>query len=520
MLKRRGSDGCLIPFIIVGIHLYFYVKDITKKLGGKNGSKGGERIMRSDIQKKIRKIDMKSWRNISVEFGRDVLEVLVPPSCVELSMKDVTILPNPPKAIEEAFLNPIGSPTLEEIIPKKGKPAEEMTVAIAVSDITRPVPYKGENGILPPLLRRLESSGIKKEKIKIIVATGMHRASTDEEKVEMYGKEVVEQYTLLDHDCENNDLLESIGKTKRGTHVYVNRDFYFSDIKIATGLVESHFFTGISGGRKAICPGLVDVKTIQKFHGPNYLEDPRATNLVLEGNPCHEEALEVAQTVGVDFIVNVNLDKDLHLVRIFAGDMMEANLKAFEMIKGYAEIPLEKAFDIVLTHGGYVGRDHYQTAKAGVGALPAVKEGGTIIIAANNRDPIQPIGSTEYKTLIHLLKIQGPDRYLGLLQSPNWQFTKDQWEPEVWGKVIRKVGEEGLIYCTMEISREDHCLLPGVCGLDLLKGKRKTPTLEKAREMVQNGVLLAVNRYREKGIEPSMAFIREGPYAVPIQMPR
>jgi hypothetical protein len=181
---------------------------------------------------------------------------------------------------------------------------------------------------------------------------------------------------------------------------------------------------------------------------------------------------------------------------------------------------LEREFDIVLTHGGYVGRDHYQTAKAGVGALPAVKPGGIIIIAANNRDPIQPIGSTEYKTLIHLLKIQGPDRYLGLLQNPNWQFTKDQWEPEVWGKVIRKVGEEGLIYCTIEISKEDHCLLPGVCGLDLLKGKRKTPTLEKAQEMVQNAVLLAISRYHGKGVEPTMAFIREGPYAVPIQLPR
>ena len=451
-----------------------------------------------------------------MEFGQNILEVSVPANCAELSMKEVPILPNPQKAIEEAFLNPINSPPLEEIIRKKGKPPGEMSVAIAVSDITRPVPYKGENGILPPLLKRLESSGIKRENIKIIVATGMHRASTDEEKVEMYGKEVVEQYTILDHDCENNALLESIGKTKRGTHVYVNRNFYFADVKIATGLVESHFFTGISGGRKSICPGLVDVKTIQKFHGPYYLEDPHATNLVLEGNPCHEEALEVAQTVGVDFIVNVNLDRDLRLTRVFTGDMVEANLKAFEMIKGYAEIPLEREFDIVLTHGGYVGRDHYQTAKAGVGALPAVKEGGIIIIAANNRDPIQPIGSTEYKTLIHLLKIQGPDRYLGLLQNPNWQFTKDQWEPEVWGKVIRKVGEEGLIYCTIEISKEDHCLLPGVCGLDLLKGKRKTPTLEKAQEMVQNAVLLAISRYHGKGIEPTMAFIREGPYAVPI----
>ena len=103
-------------------------------------------------------------------------------------MKEVPGLSDPRAAIEKAFLNPIGSPTLEEIIRKKGKPPEKLSVAIAVSDITRPVPYKGENGILLPLLRRLESSGIPKQNIKIIVATGMHRASTHEEKVEMYGE--------------------------------------------------------------------------------------------------------------------------------------------------------------------------------------------------------------------------------------------------------------------------------------------------------------------------------------------
>jgi nickel-dependent lactate racemase len=473
--------------------------------------------MLPDMKKAIKKIDTKDWKKVPVEFGRDVLEISVPPGCAELTMKDVPVLPDPQRAFEEAFLNPISSPPLEEIIRRKGKPPGELSAAIAVSDITRPVPYRGEGGILRPLLRRLESSGVKKENVKIIVATGMHRASTDEEKAEMYGKEVVDQYTILDHDCENNDLLESIGKTKRGTHVYVNRDFYFADLKIATGLVESHFFTGISGGRKAVCPGLVDVKTIQKFHGPYYLEDPNATNLVLEGNPCHEEALEVAQTVGVDFVINVNLDKDLRLIRVFTGDMVEANWKAFEMIKGYAQIPLDEEFDIVLTHSGYVGRDHYQTAKAGVGALPAVKEGGVIIIAANNRDFLNPIGSPEYRSLIHMLKLQGPDSYLDLLRTPSWKFTKDQWEPEVWGKVLKKVGEDGLIYCSLEIERENYCVLPGVCGLDLLKGKRKNPTLDKAREMVQNAVLLAVSRYRKKGIEPTMAFIREGPYAVPVQ---
>jgi len=478
--------------------------------------KWGRRKMRSDIQKKIKKVDTKGWKKISVEFGRNAIEILAPPHCVELSMKDVPVLPDPQNALEAAFSNPIGSPTLEEIIRKKGKPAEEISVAIAVSDITRPVPYKGEKSILLPILKRLESSGIRKQNIKIIVATGMHRPSTDEEKAEMFGKEVVDQYPLLDHDCENDGLLESIGTTQRGTNVYVNRDFFSSDLKIATGLVESHFMTGVSGGRKSICPGLVDVKTIQRFHGVNYLENPNADNLILEGNPCHEEAIEVARTVGVDLIANVTLNKDMEITGVFVGHLEEAHMAAYRHMRGYAIVPVDQEYDIVLTHGGYVGRNHYQTAKAACGAIPAMKEGGMLIIAADNRDA-EPIGTPEYRTLIHLLKLQGIDRYLRIISHPDWTFTKDQWEPEVWGRVLRKIGEEGLIYCTLEISKEDYCLLPGQCGLDFLRRKRIKPAMEASREMVQNAVLFAVYRYRERGIEPTLAFIREGPYAVPIR---
>jgi len=332
----------------------------------------------------------------------------------------------------------------------------------------------------------------------------------------MYGEEIVEQFTILDHDCENKDLLVSIGKTKRDTDVYVNKDFHFADLKIATGLVESHFMAGISGGRKAVCPGLVDVKTIERFHGPDYLEHPNATNLVLEGNPCHEEALEVAKTVGVDFIVNVTLDKDMHLTRVFAGDLVEAHMEAFEMVKAYAEIPLDRQFDIVLTHGGYVGRDHYQTAKAGVGAIPAVKEGGVIIIVANNRD-VEPIGSIEYRTLSHLLKLQGPDGFLDLLKHPHWRFTKDQWEPEVWGKPLRAVGEEGLIYCSGEIPEEDYAILPGTGGYEFLMAEfEETSNLEKAQSMVQNALIYSIYQFKKRDIQPSVCYIREGPYAVPV----
>jgi nickel-dependent lactate racemase len=472
--------------------------------------------MKPDLEEALSQVDTGDWKRIPLEYGDVTLEINVPSDSVEISMGAVPSIDDWQEEIERAFSNPIGSPKLEEIVKKKGKKPGDMTVSVTVSDITRPVPYKGEKGILGPVLRVLESQGLRRENIKIIVGTGMHRASTREEKVQMYGEEVVDQFTVLDHDCENEDLLASIGRTKRDTHVYVNKDFYFADLKIATGLVESHFMTGVSGGRKAVCPGLVDVKTIEKFHGPYYLEDPNATNLILDGNPCHEEALEVAKTVGVDFMVNVTLDKDMRLTRVFAGDLVEAHMEAFEMIKAYAEIPLERQFDVVLTHGGYVGRDHYQTAKAGVGAIPAVKPGGVIIIAANNRD-MEPIGSMEYKTLSHLLRMQKPDGFLDLLRHPGWRFTKDQWEPEVWGKPLTVVGEEGLIYCSGEIPEEDYVIIPGTSGYEFLLPEfwgRSNP--EKAQAMVQNALIYSIYQLRKGDITPSICYIREGPYAIPV----
>lgn len=452
-----------------------------------------------------------------MEFTGGPLLVLLPPDCVELTMKKAQVLKNPAKEIEKTLDEPIGGPNLEEIIRGKGKPAGQLKVAITVSDITRPVPYKGKNGILSPLLNKLRAQGIMKQNILIIVGTGTHRASTPQEKVEMFGKEIVCAYEIQDHDCQDKASLVYVGKTPTGTEVFLNKRFHEADLKIATGLTESHFMAGASGGRKAICPGLVDQRTIQKFHGPDFLESPCATNLVFEGNPCHEESLAVARAVGVDFTITVTLDKDMRLTGIFAGDLEKVLHDAVSKIKTYGEIPVEEEFDIVLTHGGYVGRNHYQTAKAAVGALPAVKSNGVIIIAADNRDE-EPIGGPEYKTLTHLLKLQGADGYVDLLKSPGWKFTKDQWEPEVWGRVLRKVGEGGLTYCASDIPEEDFAILPGVSGYEFLTpAGRKKARAKKVQEMVQNAVIYFHRAYEDKNIPSRIAFIREGPYAVPVK---
>ncbi len=473
--------------------------------------------MNHNISDIVSNADTGGWKKIKVEFGEDILDISAPPNCETLKMKRMPCLTHSKEEISNALNNPIGSPTLPEIIRSKGKPPKEITVCITVSDITRPVPYKGENGILPPLAEIIEGSGVKRENIVIVIGNGMHRPSTEEERLFMYGKDIVDNYRIVDHDSEDWSTLVLAAHTKRNTEVYLNKIFFESDVRIVTGLVESHFMTGVSGGRKAVCPALVNTKTIQKFHGVDFLEDPNATNLIIDGNPCHEESLEVAETVGVDFMISTTLDNTLCITGVYGGDLVKAHLAAFEAMKEFVQIPIRDPYDIVLTHAGYVGRDHYQSVKAAVCAMPAVKKNGVIVMLANNVD-IEPIGSQEYKTLLHLFKILGPDGYISILKNPDWVFTKDQWEPEMWGKPIRKTGQDGLIYCSPQIPEADFKIIPGINGYDLINnGDKFVSNKEKAAAMLQNAVIYATNHPRFQGRAPTMAFIEEGPYAIPME---
>jgi len=473
-------------------------------------------IMNKEIAAIIAGADTRKWKPIKVDFGNDFLNINVPEDCEILTMPSMPCLVDSGEAITNALNAPIGSPTLSEIINSKDKPIDQLTVCITVSDITRPAPYSGENGLLLPLLRLIEETGVKKDNIVIVIGNGMHRHSTLEERLHMYGRQVVENYRIVDHDCEDDASMVLAAQTKSGTQVHLNRIFYESDVKIITGLVESHFMAGVSGGRKAVCPALVNTKTIQFFHSVRVLEDPRATNLILDGNPCHEEALEVAQTVGIDFLVNVTLDKRLCLTGVFAGALEEAHLAAYEAMKASVMIPIAQPFDVVVTHAGYVGRNHYQAVKAAVNAMPAVKDNGMIVMLANNVD-VEPIGSQEYKTFLHLFKILGPDGYNNVLEHPDWIFTKDQWEPEMWGKPYRKVGMDGLIYCAPQIPKENYDIIPGPSGYDVIDaGVDFASDKEKATAMLQNAIVYAVKHPRFKGRKPTVAYIEEGPYAVPM----
>src|SRR5262249_15142939 len=181
----------------------------------------------------------------------------------------------------------------------------------------RPVP----NGIvLPPILRTLEAAGMGPEHIEIVVATGLHRSNTRDELIEMTSADIVARYRIRNHVARDADAHVHLGRTMRGTEIWLDRGFMDADLKIVTGLIEPHLMAGYSGGRKAVAPGLAGVDTMRSAHGPVMLEDHVGPGII-EGNPFHADLMEIARRARVDFMLDVSIDRARRLTGVFAGDI-------------------------------------------------------------------------------------------------------------------------------------------------------------------------------------------------------
>jgi hypothetical protein len=299
--------------------------------------------------------------------------------------------------------------------------------------------------------------------------------------------------------------LRFVAKTASGTEVYINTHYLDADLKILTGEIKPHFMAGFSGGRKAICPGLANLETLQKFHSPQFLEHPCATSLVLEGNPCHHEAMEVAERVGADFLINVTMSEDKRLTGVYAGDWRVAFARATAALAEAVRVPVTAPYEVLITIDATI--NHYQAAKAAVGALPILVDGGTLIQVANSSDGI---GAVEYVHELEYLRSLSSHRdYIAaLFRRPT--VLKDQWEVEMWCKVLEKVGgPAGLIYCTTGISAGDLEKLPLTSGYAYTGEHQLGPMVQRALQRTRSAW------QQHLGRAPRLGVILDGAHAIP-----
>lgn len=422
--------------------------------------------------------------DIKLDYGRADLNVKIDDKRLLdiIENKPVKTLDNIKDRLLDGFKKPIGSLPLKELI--QGK----KNICIVISDNTRAVPT---GTILDALLPEIESYGIRKESVTILVATGLHRSNTKEELIKMVGRAVVENYRIINHNARDRSSCDYVGKTGRGIPVILDRVYTESDFSILTGLIEPHFMAGFSGGRKAICPGISYMDMFKHFHGPAILESPKAATAILEGNPFHDESIEIAKMVGVDFIVNVTINKNKQITGIFCGDLEKAHYMGADFCRRNSIFKIDKQADIVLTSaGGYpLDCNLYQSVKGMVGAIPAVKDGGMIIIAAKC---IEEIGSQEFTEL--LIGEDDLDKFMEKINDPDF-FILDQWELEMLARARKRA----------EIYLFSDCL--NRCDYNIPEG-----TLIKI-DSIERAIRSGLDKF---GPNATISVIPEGPYTIPV----
>lgn len=463
-------------------------------------------------------------KTVRLPLGPSGLSLELPDSTDVYAMSSPRTVPLPGRAVREALAAPIGSPPLSRLAADRIAALGACARAcLVVSDNTRPVPYKGASGILLLLIEVLLDAGFVPGNILVLVATGTHRAMGPGELRDMIDPKVFELgVEVVNHDCRDASSLLRLGSTSRGGEVFVNRRYLEADLKILTGLVESHFMAGASGGRKSVCPGIVGERSTFVFHGASLMAHPEARDLNLVGNPVHEEALEVARMAGVDFIVNVTLDHAFRLTGVFAGDLEKAHEAAVATMRASVGFQVDGEYDIVVSHAGFVGVNHYQAAKVAVASLGALAKGGHLIVVADHRDASGPIGSLQYRTTLQLLKLIGAEAFTRTIKSQDWTFIPEQWQTQMWTKFFNRVPAEHLHYYAPQLDDRHWEDLPGVDGRVYLSPEhRQAPRLEYAGEFVSGALAAAMASYTpQRRSSLRVAYLSDGPYGIPYRVDR
>ena len=346
-------------------------------------------------------------KKYQLPYGNGFQEVTLPEEKVlyDIHGNKADVLEDITAATLAAVRCPIASQPLQKVVRKGDK------VAVIVSDVTRLVRTAE---FLPVIISEINAAGVPDEDITIIVATGTHRAHTHDEDIAVCGKDIVKRIKIHQHDSRNNEELTDLGVTSFGTPILIDSYVAEADKVIITGAVSLHPMAGFGGGRKAVMPGVSGHATIMHNHAialaPKVGDgcNPLCETGLLEGNPLHEDMVEVTKKLDPAFLVNMVFTPEGKLHEVVAGHWYKACEKGCKDLVAMAGVPIKELADVVFASAGGSPKDMnlYQSCKAHMNAVFAVKKGGIMILTLECPDIKEPAIFTDWFSKSDVLQFE------------------------------------------------------------------------------------------------------------------
>lgn len=346
-------------------------------------------------------------KKYQLPYGNGFQEVTLPEEKVlyDIHGNKADVLEDITAATLAAVRCPIASQPLQKVVRKGDK------VAVIVSDVTRLVRTAE---FLPVIISEINAAGVPDEDITIIVATGTHRAHTHDEDIAVCGKDIVKRIKIHQHDSRNNEELTDLGVTSFGTPILIDSYVAEADKVIITGAVSLHPMAGFGGGRKAVMPGVSGHATIMHNHAivlaPKVGDgcNPLCETGLLEGNPLHEDMVEVTKKLDPAFLVNMVFTPEGKLHEVVAGHWYKAWEKGCKDLVAMAGVPIKELADVVFASAGGSPKDMnlYQSCKAHMNAVFAVKKGGIMILTLECPDIKEPAIFTDWFSKSDVLQFE------------------------------------------------------------------------------------------------------------------
>jgi nickel-dependent lactate racemase len=316
---------------------------------------------------------------LKIPYVKRCLEVTIPDRNLLFDEAPRNIPPAPDfdATLRAVLSNPIGSPPLRDLV-KTGQ-----KIIIISDDNTRVTPTKR---ITPVLLDFLNEAGIPDRDIQIIISSGTHRAMTEAELDEKYGTEVTSRVTILPHRYKDPASLKEYGVTKRGTRILVNRHVVEADFRISVGNIVPHHPAGWSAGAKSVLPGVGGEETVAQMH----FLGSRHPGYAFLDTEMRREMEDFAERIGLNFILNVILNRDGELVDAVAGHYIKAHRAGVEKSAKVYCVTIPELADMTISSTSPIDFDFFQGDKGVTSAELSTKPGGEIVLVSGCLEGISP----------------------------------------------------------------------------------------------------------------------------------